>query len=332
MATQTNCGYPAFLDGMTWTGLLARQYDVGPSVLDSGVSASALTPAGGVYPSQGANLAVTAGTGMSVNVAAGYCVVPSTTAQYGAYRFGLMSSGVLTVASNETGSTRQDYVLAYVNDLASSSSTAVIEYVTGTTSPPSVPASSIILAQVAVPNGAGSIVSGDLTDKRAWTCAPGGILYLPTAAAAIAAPSSQFFWETDISQLVQGGGTAGSVTAYQQVTPEQVEAVYSAPAYDPYVEIFADGMTDFEIYYEREDDPGSANTTGYVRLRIDYHTVDTTYFQDVTELPGRFGVTYYTSSRQGTTPSAGYHTVSLSDSQLYTDGPWLTLRVAPVTV
>src|ERR1035438_3823547 len=230
MATQVNCGWPCWLDGMTWNGLLGRRFDIGPSVLDAGTSANALTPAGGAYQAQAANLAVTAGTGMTVNVAPGYCVVPSTTAQYGGYRFGLMSSGVLTVAANATGSTRQDYVLAYVNDLGSSSSTAVIEYVTGTTSPPSVPASSIILAQVAVPNGAGSIVSGDLTDKRAWTCAPGGILYLPTAAAAIAAPSSQFFWETDISQLVQGGGTAGSVTAYQQVTPEQVEAVYSAPA------------------------------------------------------------------------------------------------------
>jgi hypothetical protein len=325
MATQTNCGYPAWLDGQTWTGLFARQYDVGPSVIDSGVSASALTPAGGVYPSQGANLAVTAGTGMTVNVAAGYCVVPSTTAQYGAYRFGLMSSGVLTVASNATGSTRQDYVLATVTDLESSSSTAVIQYVTGTTSPPSVPSSSIILAQLAVPNGASSIISGDITDKRGWQCAPGGILYLPTAATAIAAPVSQFFWENDTSTLMQGTGTAGTVTAYQpssgQVSYAEGESGF------PELEIFAGGMTDFEIYYSREPVSGGTAGQSYLELYIDSDRVDTTYAMGTATLLGRFSATYYTSSRQGTTPGAGYHVVSLSGNA---GSAAHTLRITPV--
>src|ERR1035441_6501063 len=120
-------------------------------------SASAVAPLGGVLPHATANLAVTAPSGgLTVNVAAGYVVVPDTS--QGAWYFGLMASGVLTVAANATGSARVDYVLAVAGAVA------VIEYVTGTTSPPAVPASSLILARVTVPNGATAITTGMITD------------------------------------------------------------------------------------------------------------------------------------------------------------------------
>jgi hypothetical protein len=212
MANSFNCGPALFEDGTTWTALIGRQYDSGTAVLDSGLSASAVTPAGGVYPALSATLQVTApASGLSVNVSAGYCMVPATAAQGGGYRFGLMTSGSLTVASNATGSTRQDYVIANVQDLGNSGSFAQIEYVTGTTSAPALPVNSIVLAQVSVPNAASSIVAGNITDLRGFVCAPGGILFIPAETDAPAAPVSQIMWEADTGGLVQGSGIAGSV-------------------------------------------------------------------------------------------------------------------------
>src|ERR1700729_1010767 len=214
MTTQVSCGYPLWVDGMAFTGLLGRQYDTGTAVADSGLSATALTPAGGVYAAHGADLKVTAPvSGLTVNVAAGMCCVPSVTAQAGGYRFGLMAGGSLTVASNATGSTRQDYVLATVSDVGSSSSLCEIQYVTGTTVPPAVPASSIILAQVGVANGASSITTAMITDKRTFTASPGGVMLIQTAAAALAAPPCQVFYEADVSALATGSGIAGAIGA-----------------------------------------------------------------------------------------------------------------------
>jgi hyaluronate lyase len=199
MTASFNCGPALFEDGTTWTALIGRQYDSGTAVLDSGLSASAVTPAGGVYPALSATLQVTApASGLSVSVSAGY-------------RFGLMTSGSLTVASNATGSTRQDYVIANVQDLGNSGSFAQVEYVTGTTSAPALPVNSIVLAQVSVPNAASSIVAGNITDLRGFVCAPGGILFIPAETDAPAAPVSQIMWEADTGGLVQGSGIAGSV-------------------------------------------------------------------------------------------------------------------------
>lgn len=330
MTTQVLCGYPLWLDGMQWTGLLGRQYDSGTAVIDSGASALALTPAGGVYQALAANLAVTAPvSGLSVNVAPGYCMVPSAAAQAGGYRFGLMSSGSLTVASNSTGSTRQDYVLATVSDVGNSSSLAEIQYVTGTTSPPAVPNHSIILAQVAVSNGASDITSGMITDKRTWVCSPGGILYLPAAASAIAAPASQFFWENDTGRLVRGSGSAGSVKGFSRVPPAAGLAQDDSSL--PSLTFTADGQTDYEIYYAREPAAGGL-FAGQVRLElfIDAALADSVYIYDSSSQHGRAAVTYYTSSGLGTTPSAGTHTASLALSGFFSGAGGYSLRVSPV--
>ena len=330
MATQVLCGYPLWLDGMAWTGLLSRQYDGGTAVIDSGASALALTPAGGVYQALSANLQVTAPvSGMTVNVAPGYCMVPSATAQAGGYRFGLMSSGSLTVAANSSGSTRQDYVLATVSDLGNSSSLAEIQYVTGTTAPPAVPAHSIILAQVAVPNGASNITSGMITDRRTWVCSPGGILYLPSAAAAIAAPVCQLFWENDTGRLVQGSGTAGSVNGFSQIPSGEVELDQGDTGF-PDLEFTADGQTDFEFYYAREPSGGAFfGADAVLTLSIDFAQVDAAYAHDTASARARIAATYYTSSGRGTTPSAGTHIARLGGTTAGIGGTW-TLRVSPV--
>src|ERR1700683_1148609 len=172
MTSSINCGNCLYQDGMELTALLQRMYDSGPSFTDAG-TAAALQPAGGVVPAMYAHLRATAPTsGMTVNVAPGYVVVPSSTSGEGAYYFGLMTAGVLTVPANSTGSARQDYVVAWVDDLGDSSSQAWIEYLTGTAAPPTPPSNSVILAALTVPNAATNIVSGDIADERTFTVAP----------------------------------------------------------------------------------------------------------------------------------------------------------------
>lgn len=338
---------------MTWNGQVSRRYNSGPSVADAG-TAAALTPAGGVYSAMGANLKVTAPvSGLTVNVAAGYCNVPSATAGQAGYRFGLMTGGALTVAANATGSTRKDLVLATVNDLGSSSSTAVIQYVVGTTSLPSIPSSSIVLAEVDVTNAAANITSGMITDKRGFVCAPGGILHLPTAAAAIAAPPTQFFYEIDTAALVQGTGTAGSVTGYQSGGGGVAFAYVSSPSSWSLfsgqtrtlasVAVTGDGSTDFEISYSIPDlSISGSDAASLIGIAVDGHRVDGTW----AALSGKSGgaspavsATFYTSSAHSTTLTAGAHTISLTatyfasgtSSNLTVFAPAI-LRVAPVVI
>jgi hypothetical protein len=343
MATSISLGFPLYLDGMTWNGALSRQVDASIAFTDGG-SASAAAPLGGVVPHATANLAVTAPvSGMTVNVAAGYVVVPSHTSGQGAYYFGLMSSGSLTVASNATGSTRQDYVIAYVSDTANSSSFAEIEYLTGTGSPPSLPASSIVLAQLAVPNAASNITSGMITDKRSWVVARGGVLPVNAAANAPAGHSDQFLWNIALSQLQQCTPTAGTpkgtallpsgthydyVPAGTTVTGPGVSDEFfggSALTTLASVQVTADGNTDYEIAcFISQLTCAESDESAQSNIYIDGTLID--YIQTYSGnsfSSSRFPSaewTYITSSRAGTRMSAGVHTVSLEYSDTDGDG------------
>jgi len=186
VASSVSLGTPWFCDGMTLTGLLGRQLLSGTRVADAG-TATAVAPLGGVFPGASAGLQATApASGLSVNISAGYCAVPHPTQGHGCYVFGLMSSGNLAIASNSSGHTRIDIVVARVYDLASPSSYCDIEIVQGTPNAgqPATPSASILLAAVSIASGTSSITAGMITDKRTCTVAPGGILPVATASAA----------------------------------------------------------------------------------------------------------------------------------------------------
>src|ERR1035441_7624069 len=159
MATSISLGAPLYVDGATYPLAGLRQSDAMVAFTAAGTAAS-VAPLGGVLPHATANLAVTPAGGLTVNVAAGYVVVPDTGTGQGAWYFGLMQSGVLTVAANATGSNRVDYVLAVAGALS------LIEYVTGTTSPPALPPSSLILARVTVPHAASPTPTARITAPR----------------------------------------------------------------------------------------------------------------------------------------------------------------------
>lgn len=326
MSSSVSAGYPLYVAGNVPMSRF-RQVGTGAAVIDNGTSATAVNPMTGVYPGLAANMSVTAGSGMNVLVAAGYACVPPVSPQGGAYRFALMTQATLSVASNPSGSTRLDYVVAGVNDNGDTTTNSYVEYLTGSTSPPAVPSSAVVLAEVAVPVGVSQITSGMITDLRTFTCAPGGIAHLPAASAAVAAPESQFFYEADTGRLVQGSGTAGHVSAW---TAAGTSVFAYRQAGFPSLTFTADGSTDFEIYYEREPVEGTGffgEVQSYVQLLIDGSVVDTCYLLDQNIIEGRCSCTFYTSSGHGTRPGAGTHRASLYGSA---NDVYHTLRVTPV--
>jgi hypothetical protein len=129
------------------------------------------------------DLKVTAATGMQVTIAAGGAFVPDGTTPAGAYH--VFNDGPVTITLDATVSQpRIDLVIAEVLDTAAggASNAFRIRKVPGTAaaspSPPTLPARSIALAQVAIPAAPASAV-GAITDRRAaggaWAPARGQV-------------------------------------------------------------------------------------------------------------------------------------------------------------
>jgi hypothetical protein len=199
MASSVSLGYCLWQDGQQWTSELQRQFDGGAAVWDSNASVTAVNPLGGVIGGPGKPLSVSqqASPNMSVLVNAGYCAVPHATQGHGVYLFGLLAQGTLTVAANSSGQARVDIVIARVYDEDDSASYCDIEIVEGTpgSGQPATPSTAILLGAVAVASGASSIGTANITDKRSFTVAPGGILPASTAGAPALA-LGQVLWNT----------------------------------------------------------------------------------------------------------------------------------------
>src|SRR5580704_14888881 len=129
MASSVSLGYPCWTDGSNWTSLLSRTFVGGAATWDANTSATAVNPLGGVFNGLGNPLQVTqeGSPGMGVLVNAGYCAVAHATQGHGAYIFGQLTQGTLTVANNSSGSTRIDLIIARVYDLGNSSSYCDVE-------------------------------------------------------------------------------------------------------------------------------------------------------------------------------------------------------------
>jgi hypothetical protein len=332
-----------------------RQFDNGSKVINAG-TASANQIGGGVFPGGGA-MAVSAGSGMAVVVAAGLCSVPnSTSALQGGYITGTMTSASLTLAAADSSNYRIDLVCVTVNDLGTSSSNAVVQVVTGTPasspSAPSLPANSISLAQVLVPPGSSSISTGNITDERAYVVAPGGVLPIPSSSVAPAAPAWQLFYDISAGAVVQGSGTAGSTAPLTLLPWSPVVSVQTSNVNDSAAKgvlttictasVTTDGSTDIEVYYKWTGlkASGSVPLLCTMQVAIDGTTLD----QAVVSIPstsvyGAGGSARgYTSAGQSNTPSAGSHTImfafqSASSSVTTTlsaaSSSTATLRVAP---
>lgn len=151
----------------------------------------AITVTPGVF---GNGLAVSEKSGtpnMSVDVAAGFAVVPgSQSATQGHYFVDNDAVKNLTVAAADATNPRKDRVVAKVEDAAYSGATSAwsLAVVTGTPaaspSEPALPANSVELALINVAAGAASITNANLTDRRVRLARPvstiGWTLWTPT--------------------------------------------------------------------------------------------------------------------------------------------------------
>lgn len=183
--------------------------------LIAGTASSAISwrSRGGVHPSHGGAYAVTqnGSPNMSVNVATGVAWVPGSEvpkqAVYNCFSDTIVNK---TIAASDPSLPRIDIVVLKVQDSFYSGGTNSwsIAVVTGTAagSPavPTAPANSIILAQIAVAAGATTIVTGNITDRRIFLSAVGGLLAVTSKAerdALFSLYSGYPVWRADLNVI-----------------------------------------------------------------------------------------------------------------------------------
>jgi len=192
-----------------------------------GASGSALSVGGGVRHSNTSALMVAVSTGLSVSVSAGFAIVQGSAASNtGAYACTLDTVATLTCATADPVNPRIDSVCVTVTDLGTSSSTAVVQIVTGTPasspSAPTLPANSTLLCNITVAANATSLSSGNLADKRAFYAAVGGIQpVLNSGAYPAAAPSSAYLHDIALGRLKRWNGSAWGAALVAAFAPAQ---------------------------------------------------------------------------------------------------------------
>jgi hypothetical protein len=367
LATSILTSLPQWLAGGTYDGDSGndlRNSDITAGWLDTGIlTGSSVGVRAGV--TSGAALKVTAATGMNVTVGPGSFIVPnSASAVAGGYRATFTASGTLAVAASSTTFPRIDLVVAYVSDVGTSSSFGAVEIITGTAaaSPvaPSAPANSVILAQVAVPANATSIVAGDISDERTFTATSGGIVIAPktgtgalpggySGLAAYDPVSGSFYHRTSsgAKQLhVLPWAPAVAVVSSNQAIDFTSSGGFGSTTPLTSVNITTDGATDIKITYKV---PGVEQPTpGACQIQFTIWIDETTqldetdvacYSSDQANIShGGFTGVYTTSSIAGDTPSGGAHTIDfcaaarspVAANAVASAGRLLVLRVEPV--
>lgn len=157
-----------------------------PAVVDRRIITAGLTPASGSVAGRRAGVLRSAskfGTGaggsMNLTISTGQCVLAE------GYIIENASSLILT---HDVGgsSARTDLIVARMYDTEAGDSTTgpAIEIVKGVSSAvPATPARALALYRVAVPAGASSITSANITDVRVYTGSAGGPIHIPGAVA-----------------------------------------------------------------------------------------------------------------------------------------------------
>lgn len=161
-----------------------------------GVSTSPILSAGGGHGVVGAgDMAVTAGAGTTVVVAAGLALVRGTQqSDQGVYVTSNDANLSLTISAADATNPRKDLIVTRVRDAeyGITGNDGPLQVVTGTpaggltagnaTGRPTPPENSLVLAEVFVPAGAASSASYTITDLRTRSAALGGTLVCPSSA------------------------------------------------------------------------------------------------------------------------------------------------------
>jgi hypothetical protein len=156
---------------------------------------------------------------MSVDVKTGSALIPGTENPHGAvYSVFSDSDKNVSIAASNPSLPRIDLIVLKVQDSQYSGATNAwsIVVVTGVaaSSPavPTAPANSLILAQIAVGAGVTSITNGNITDRRPWLTAAGGITVVRSLAerdALVAPYDGTIVLRTDANDALNVWDTSG---------------------------------------------------------------------------------------------------------------------------
>jgi hypothetical protein len=219
---------PGFLQnaGATHTAEQVRDWH---ALLVAGKTGStSLVARGGVHPSLGNALSVTqtGSPSMAVIVKSGLAAVPgSEGTKQGIYSCLNDADVTLSIAAASATLNRIDIVCVKVEDQAYSGSVnaASLVVVTGTPaaspSAPTAPNNSIVLAQVSIVANDTSITNSEITDKRFYLAATGGIIICSstTRPAAGTVSAGQVAYETDSTSLIV---TDNDGTTWRKIGPK----------------------------------------------------------------------------------------------------------------
>jgi len=295
----------------------------------SGTTGIAARP--GVRYGTGNPLQVNASSGMSVTVNAGVAFVQgSTSATAGMYTGCLDTTSTLTATTSDPTNPRIDNVIVQFVDNGNNTSTGTINIQAGTpaASPvaPTLPANSLLLAQLSVGAGVSSITAGNITDKRVFTVAQGGILPMANVSGGISGPAGLYVDDLSTGRLKRSDGSGNArqpkigafAAGYSQVTGG-VATNTSSYLTMASVSVTCDGVTEVEVFAQwLSVSPASGTVAGdYIGfiLAVDgsaaamiYGASQATITRvDSTNLNLGDGG----SLRNWVTPSAGTHTFAL---------------------
>jgi hypothetical protein len=213
---------PAWMEAGTY---LAQQDRQALMALMTPNPSGLFAPLGGVRPASGTPMGVAAQSSpnMSVSVSSGTVFVPAAIAANAGWACLNNGARTVTIAAANPSHPRIDLIVAHVYDATDDvgpTSSWALEAVQGTpaTSPvaPAQPTNSLVLATVAVASGATSITSGNITDKRTWSVALGGVLpVLSTALPASPYPGQMVYCADTGKVLVWQGPASPSPSSWQ---------------------------------------------------------------------------------------------------------------------
>src|SRR5579859_2727409 len=324
--------FPWGLDGGTFNGQTLRNYVVAAycySIAGSQVY-SGILPGGG-------SLAITAGSGMQIQVAPGFCVVASSTGStYGGYSTGTTVAALLPIQTADATNERIDLVCVTVIDNGDATSFGMVQVITGTPAenpaPPALPGNSLSLGTVTVPAQATSIMTGNITPSNQYTVMTGGILPVPAIASAPLGYPGAYAHDLNTNRLWQN--TASGPAQVQTLPFAPVQASTTTPvgagaSGQQQVQVLSVSFTsngcDIRAMFKWPgihanghapgNESGSPIQFGAVfRMDLDGREIDAAYAanwaDDSTDrCPGV--IDHPTSSVLGDTPAAGNHTLTV---------------------
>lgn len=227
----------------------------------------------GVRYGTGDPLKVSASSGMSITVNAGFVYVQgAASATAGMYEGCLDTTSTLTVTTSDPTNPRIDNVIAKFVDNGDNTSTGTITVQAGTpaASPvaPTLPANSLLLATIAVGANVSSVTSGNITDGRVWTVTAGGILPVANVSGGISGMAGLYAHDLSSGRLKVSDGSgnarapkvaafapAATSPSFFDVTSTNYQVVASAS-------VTVDGATEIEATFTWQrilQQTGSAN-------------------------------------------------------------------------